>query len=36
MERKIKMLGAIIEQSDSALKARASKLTEADWMALLS
>ena len=35
-ERKLKMLGAIIEQSDSALRVRANKLTEADWNALLS
>lgn len=35
-ERKIQMLGAIIEQSDSMLRARANKMTEADWVALLS
>lgn len=35
-ERKLKMLGAIIEQPDSALKAKASRLTAADWTALLS
>ena len=35
-ERKLKMLGAIIEQSDSELKAKASRLTAADWTALLS
>ena len=35
-ERKLKMLGDIIEQPDSALKAKASMLTAADWTALLS
>ena len=35
-ERKLKMLGAIIEQPDSALKTKASMLTVADWTALLS
>ena len=35
-ERKIKMLGAIIEQSEAAGKAHVSKMTEADWIALLS
>ncbi|DBA90860.1 TPA: hypothetical protein ACH3X2_004264, partial [Trebouxia sp. C0005] len=35
-ERKLKMLGAIIEQPDSALKAQKSRLTAADWTALLS
>lgn len=36
-ERKIKMLGAVIEQSDApTLKARGNRMTEADWNALLS
>lgn len=35
-ERKLKMLGAIIEQPDSELKAKGRSLTEADWRALLS
>ncbi|DBA87227.1 TPA: hypothetical protein ACH3X1_004293 [Trebouxia sp. C0004] len=35
-ERKLKMLGAIIEQPDCALKAKSSRLTAADWTALLS
>lgn len=35
-ERKLKMLGAIIEQKDSALGAKPSRTTEADWEALLS
>ena len=35
-ERKLKMLGAIIEQPDSALKTIGSKLNAADWTALLS
>jgi hypothetical protein len=35
-ERKLKMLGAIIEQPDSVLKTKASMLTAADWTALLS
>ncbi len=35
-ERKLKMLGAIIEQPDSALRVKASRLTAADWTALLS
>ncbi|KAL0051821.1 hypothetical protein WJX82_002688 [Trebouxia sp. C0006] len=35
-ERKLKMLGAIIEQPDSALKTKGNKLNAADWTALLS
>ena len=35
-ERMLKMLGAIIEQPDSALKAKPNRLTAADWTALLS
>ena len=35
-EHKLKMLEAIIEPSDSALRAKAGKLTAADWTALLS
>ncbi|KAL3158216.1 hypothetical protein ABBQ38_010470 [Trebouxia sp. C0009 RCD-2024] len=36
-ERKIKLLGAIIEQTDATtLKAKGGKMTEADWNALLS
>ena len=35
-ERKLKMLGAIIEQPDSTLEARPHRMTEADWTALLS
>lgn len=36
-ERKIKMMGAIIEPSDGAtLKVKGNRMTEADWNALLS
>ena len=36
-ERKIRMMGAIIEPSDAAsLQSKASRVTEADWNALLS
>ena len=36
-ERKIRMMGAIIEPSDAAsLQSKGSRMTEADWNALLS